>query len=85
MSISTIPKDPKVYNRLFLDYKNDIFWKIMNKKDSLPPIGNVKEMQADAATAARTAAIAAQMGADTHNKKAEGSMIQNQQLLIMQA
>ena len=59
MSNSTIPKDPNVYNRLFLEYKNDIFWKIMNKKDTLPPIGNIKEMQAEAATAAKTAAITA--------------------------
>ena len=60
----------------------------MNKKDSLPPIGNIKQMEADAQTAARAAAAAAQMNAgkdDTPNKKAEGSMIQNQQLMIMQA
>jgi hypothetical protein len=45
---STVPLDPKVYQQLNVQYKNDIFWKIMNKKDSLPAIGNLKGMEADA-------------------------------------
>ena len=40
ISRSTLPMDPAVYNQVFQQYKNDIFWKVMNKKDSLPPITN---------------------------------------------
>ena len=39
ISRSTLPMDPEMYNYIFQQYKNDIFWKVMNKKDSLPPIG----------------------------------------------
>jgi hypothetical protein len=70
---STLPIDPEVYNMVFQQYKNDIFWKIMNKKDSLPPIGGTSK--ADEAKAAQASA----------NKKAENSMVQNQQLTMMQA
>ena len=42
---STLPIDPEVYNQVFQQYKNDIFWKIMNKKDSLPPIGGASKAE----------------------------------------
>ena len=70
---STLPIDPEVYNNVFQQYKNDIFWKIMNKKDSLPPIGGIGK--SDEGKGVQESA----------NKKAENSMVQNQQLVMMQA
>lgn len=74
ISSSTLPLDPKVYNYIFTQYKNDIFWKIMNKKDSLPPVGGLKQFEAEVASQAAKA----QAGTESALKKAEGSMIQNQ-------
>lgn len=79
ISCSTLPLDPTVYNQIFSQYKNDIFWKIMNKKDSLPPLGGLKQMENEIASGKGAS------GQDTALKKAEGSMIQNQQLMLMQA
>ena len=42
LSNSTIPLDPKVYQTYLQQYKNDIFWKIMNMKDQLPSPYNEK-------------------------------------------
>ncbi len=50
--------DPKVYNQIFTQYKNDIFWKIMHKKDSLPPVGGLKQLEQEAAQQASMAAAA---------------------------
>jgi ribonuclease HIII len=47
ISCSTLPLDPKIYNFIFKQYKNDIFWKIMHKKDSLPAIGGLKQLEAE--------------------------------------
>jgi hypothetical protein len=49
ISCSTLPMEPKEYNFIFTQYKNDIFWKIMNKKDSLPAIGGLKQFEAEIA------------------------------------
>lgn len=61
--------DPKVYNYIFTQYKNDIFWKIMNKKDSLPPL--IKASDFNEVSNAKGGA------GESALKKAEGSMIQN--------
>lgn len=44
----------------------------MNKKDSLPPIGNIKAMEAEALNAA-----AKSKEGENSLKRAEGSMVQN--------
>jgi hypothetical protein len=67
ISCSTLPMDPEVYNQIFQQYKNDIFWKVMNKKDSLPPLGGGGKNEADSKS-----------GPESANKKAENSMIQKQ-------
>jgi len=68
ISSSTLPMDPKVYNYIFTQYKNDIFWKIMNKKDSLPPL--IKNSDVPEVGGAGKGS-----GQDSQLKKAEGSMI----------
>ena len=74
MSSSTLPLDPKVYNQVFTQYKNDIFWKIMSKKETLPSVGGLKAMESEMQAAASKAAAKE----DNPNKRAEGSMVQNQ-------
>ena len=82
ISSSTLPLDPKVYNQVHTLYKNDMFWKIMNKKDSLPPL---LVNQPTAMELALIAVAKATGGKEEVNlvKSAETSMVANQQLQQM--
>lgn len=82
ISNSTLPLDPKVYNQVHTLYKNDMFWKIMNKKDSLPPLLVNQPTALETALAAVKAAEAKakkESGIEEVNpvKSAETSMVAN--------